>query len=1186
MREQLILKLGLHEPEGGNYPTSACVFGPLGCGKTSFLRGFPHGLECYKDTIAIHFEKQDFKATDPSVIDILNSLSRQVLCHVPSVFSHINHFYQFLCNHEFWSENLLLSLVRHLLEGIRYRLVLLIDDIDDWCSSFRNILEKLESFRQSGKFGLYVVYTATSEGQRLMSGPFLSIDLAEEKTRKEIAQKTMTSVIGDQLGSEYIEKSLSPELQSISESCLTSYLYIKQVSRLDTVTTPFILNKVLPKLPHTREGAYQAELEMITGNNQDVLQWCWGSLSWLVQATRPLTISELAVAAALHHTGSETSRNEIKNHISARMWEDLDRHLGLFVNTDGSHLKLVHGTAKEYLLSYNHTTDGKGYGISSHAEITTLCLRYLKPLMETYDDATAKEHLEYGFVRYSVENWPRHYQSAVDGGRVDHADLDNLIFRFFCHEGTWRAWIKEYQKGTYPLVHINPMEVDRLEAACGLGQVNLVSRLLELETCWGNKDLLHRSLDVAVRNFQSAVIPVLLRAGAWSETALCSAAERNMADVVGQLLDHTTANGKVNLLERAITTAAAQGSVEAITKLYSYYADTENLGQIQRSAVDNAAAGGHATIVSFLLSQPPKGGEDRRSSDSPSPPDASSTRAEMLPDTLTPQYVSALDIAAMSGDAYIVSLLLDAGTKATDSVLESASKRQNTTVLRILIKSLASQNYIPNNTMALHFAAERGYLDIVTELLAYGVNIDGRVYTNKTPLHSASTQGPTDVVRLLLQRGAERSAKDDQGAMPCHLAAQEGHIETYKALQQEPEAREDDLLVHYAAKGGHFLTVRYLLSLKLISVGPGSRNTLNLALLEATSQGYLSVVRELCAAGLDLNSRTGKASPLHQAASGGYADIVSYLINKGADVNTRDEAKRTPLHLGVSYPKVIELLLESGADPNAIDLDERSPLHIAAKVTQGEKAEACVRMLLRKGANINIVDENMNTPLHHASICGTTETVRALLDFEADVEIKNQMGRIAFHDAVVRNHLEVAKLLLAQGSDINQTNHRGMTPLYQAAQRGFTEMVRFLLDNEANHKITTLGGWTALGTAADYGRLEATQLLIEGGADIHHKAKAKATPLHSASRKGHIQVVELLLKHGADPNVQTQSGATPLHMAASRGHVQVVQALLLKSADIKALDGRDRTAFQVATESAAEILEKAENPTRKTDVEA
>ncbi|KAI0411362.1 hypothetical protein F5X98DRAFT_380821 [Xylaria grammica] len=133
----------------------------------------------------------------------------------------------------------------------------------------------------------------------------------------------------------------------------------------------------------------------------------------------------------------------------------------------------------------------------------------------------ANGHPEYDFVRHSVENWPRHYQFAVDGGRVDQPDLDNSIFQFFCHK-------------------------------------------------------------------------------------------------------------------RAITTAAAHGALEAVTELYSYCADAEGLGEIQRSAVDNAAAGGHATIVSSLLSQLPNGGEDRHSNDAPPPTTPSLTRVDVLPDTSTP----------------------------------------------------------------------------------------------------------------------------------------------------------------------------------------------------------------------------------------------------------------------------------------------------------------------------------------------------------------------------------------------------------------------------------------------------------------------------------------------------------------------------------------------------------------------
>lgn len=61
----------------------------------------------------------------------------------------------------------------------------------------------------------------------------------------------------------------------------------------------------------------------------------------------------------------------------------------------------------------------------------------------------------------------------------------------------------------------------------------------------------------------------------------------------------------------------------------------------------------------------------------------------------------------------------------------------------------------------LHFAAHRGFAEIVTALLDAGADVRARETVNdSTPLHWAAEGGHPGIVRTLLARGADREAID------------------------------------------------------------------------------------------------------------------------------------------------------------------------------------------------------------------------------------------------------------------------------------------------------------------------------------------------------------------------------------------------------------------------------------------
>ncbi|CAK4825607.1 unnamed protein product, partial [Aphanomyces euteiches] len=82
----------------------------------------------------------------------------------------------------------------------------------------------------------------------------------------------------------------------------------------------------------------------------------------------------------------------------------------------------------------------------------------------------------------------------------------------------------------------------------------------------------------------------------------------------------------------------------------------------------------------------------------------------------------------------------------------------------------------------LHWAARCGYLDILTELLAYNSSADLTNKVGSSPLHEASSNGHINIVEKLLSGGVFVDSVDKFGDLSLHAAAFWGHSDVAKKL--------------------------------------------------------------------------------------------------------------------------------------------------------------------------------------------------------------------------------------------------------------------------------------------------------------------------------------------------------------------------------------------------------------------
>ena len=84
----------------------------------------------------------------------------------------------------------------------------------------------------------------------------------------------------------------------------------------------------------------------------------------------------------------------------------------------------------------------------------------------------------------------------------------------------------------------------------------------------------------------------------------------------------------------------------------------------------------------------------------------------------------------------------------------------------------------------LHYAADAGDIDIVTNIITANGNIDinARDYDYETPISWAATRGHNDIVQYLFNCGADPNTQDVDGNTPLHWAAIRGHFSTVRLL--------------------------------------------------------------------------------------------------------------------------------------------------------------------------------------------------------------------------------------------------------------------------------------------------------------------------------------------------------------------------------------------------------------------
>ena len=548
----------------------------------------------------------------------------------------------------------------------------------------------------------------------------------------------------------------------------------------------------------------------------------------------------------------------------------------------------------------------------------------------------------------------------------------------------------------------------------------------------------------------------------------------------------------------------------------------------------------------------------------------------------------------------VILTLALAGSTAPDAPVADAAMRGDLSEIRTLLERGADVNGSQGDGMtALHWAAERGHVEMTRTLLFAGAFPDASTRNGQyTPLHLAARAGWAEVVRALLEGGADPELRSTTGTTPLHFAAAAGEVESVRAL---------------VASGA-----------SVDAVESASEQT---PLIFAASANRPAAIEVLLAAGAD---------PGHTTR---VIDVVARTREDRELRALRDQRKLLEWDRGFveggygSAPPV-----PPAEEPAAEEEEEPEPAEVAGAE---EEEEAPAEPMSRMSFTDLIDKKGGMTALLHAARQGHAEAVATLLRGGADIEQRSADGTPPLLIATINGHFDLARRLLELGADPNGASDAGATPLYgvinlqwgptswypqpnafKQQRTSYLELMELLLQAGADPNArlerelwytefntprlsTSHWGATPFWRAAYGTDVEAMRLLVRYGADPNIPSRKKPgresgdsdasgdalppvpvggpaeAPIHVASGAGYglgfagnahrhkpdgwMPTIRYLIEElGADVNLRDHQGYTALHNAASRGDTEMVRYLVEQGADLSAVSRSGQTAADMA----------------------
>jgi ankyrin repeat protein len=432
---------------------------------------------------------------------------------------------------------------------------------------------------------------------------------------------------------------------------------------------------------------------------------------------------------------------------------------------------------------------------------------------------------------------------------------------------------------------------------------------------------------------------------------------------------------------------------------------------------------------------------------------------------LTPSFwQSNPDIEAVKAEVTKGNSPAQLNAMAMDPVVMAINGNAPTNAIKYLIDQRGNdQNKLTHDGRTyLHWAANRGNVEVTAYLLSKGAKVDIQDSHGTTPLLFAagSSQPNVKIYDLLLTHGDNlKKNVNPDGANALLLAISNDKDLTLtkyfisKGLDIKSMDANGNNAFAYAAKGGNVEQMKAILdqgvqvsqqAMIMAAQGGGGRRG-----GPSAPETGLPVYQYLERVGVKpvTVSKSGQNALHYLVRKPGQGEIIKYFMDKGVDVNAADEDGMTPLMNAAASNRdtaIFVLLLPKIKNMNQANPQGQTALSLAVK---GNTPQV-ISYLISKGADVKVLDRKGNNLVYYAMEGygaggerqpggGKPEDLDAKLDLlkakGLDVTLPQQNGNTLYHLAVAKNNLPLVQHLQTLGIDVNAKNKEGLTALHKAA---------------------------------------------------------------------------------------------------------------------------------------------------------